>query len=268
MRLKYEPSSEPLHISAKYLKDAPGLGLALLEGFGDADAETQLQTFQGLLSSSQGHSSQGHSIFKPGPESGLDCLICAIFARKQNRGSQPVVHIRSPADQEKSCVERRERALAHKRARNLKDAPGLGLALLERFGDTLVTGPRMSLSLKLSDTRVYEPQIRARLGTAAHFCETVVLKLVQPRMVMWGGRGCAGPHTWRMPHALVWPSLRVSVMQKSRQLEWAGRTPPANIHLHDSWYKMKQCNLRILVYLVIYDSGCPFNRKVKARIWP
>jgi len=33
------------------------------------------------------------------------------------------------------------------------------------FFVTLVTGPRRSLSLKLSDTRVYEPQIRARLGT-------------------------------------------------------------------------------------------------------
>jgi len=32
---------------------------------------------------------------------------------------------------------------------------------------TLVT----SLSLKLSDTRVYKPQIRARLGTTAHFCK-------------------------------------------------------------------------------------------------
>jgi len=30
---------------------------------------------------------------------------------------------------------------------------------------TLVTGPRRSLSIKLSDTRVYEPQIRACLGT-------------------------------------------------------------------------------------------------------
>ena len=29
------------------------------------------------------------------------------------------------------------------------------------FFFTLVTGPRRSLSLKLSDTRVYEPQIRA-----------------------------------------------------------------------------------------------------------
>jgi len=31
------------------------------------------------------------------------------------------------------------------------------------FFFALVTGPRRSLSLKLSDTRVYEPQIRARL---------------------------------------------------------------------------------------------------------
>ena len=28
-------------------------------------------------------------------------------------------------------------------------------------------------SLELSDTKVYEPYIRARLGTAAHFCEVV-----------------------------------------------------------------------------------------------
>jgi len=32
-------------------------------------------------------------------------------------------------------------------------------------------------TLKLSDTNVYEPQIRARLGTTARFCEVVVLKL-------------------------------------------------------------------------------------------
>jgi len=40
--------------------------------------------------------------------------------------------------------------------------PGGGRVLLFFF--TLVTGARRSLSLKLSDTRVYEPQIRARLG--------------------------------------------------------------------------------------------------------
>jgi len=38
------------------------------------------------------------------------------------------------------------------------------------FVFTLVTGPRRSLSLKLSDARVYEPQLRARLGTTTHFC--------------------------------------------------------------------------------------------------
>ena len=47
----------------------------------------------------------------------------------------------------------------------------------EMFFFTLVPGPRRSLSLKLSDTRVYEPQIPARLGTTAHFCEVPVLKL-------------------------------------------------------------------------------------------
>jgi len=41
------------------------------------------------------------------------------------------------------------------------------------FFFTLVTGPRRSLSLKLSDARVCEPQIRARLGTSTHFCEVV-----------------------------------------------------------------------------------------------
>jgi len=43
------------------------------------------------------------------------------------------------------------------------------------FFITLVTGPRRSLSLKLSDTRVYEPQIRARLRTTAHFCRVSAL---------------------------------------------------------------------------------------------
>ena len=45
------------------------------------------------------------------------------------------------------------------------------------FFFTRVTGPRRFLRHKLSDTRVYEPQIRARLGTTAHFCKVVVLKL-------------------------------------------------------------------------------------------
>ena len=45
------------------------------------------------------------------------------------------------------------------------------------FFFTLVTGPRRSLSLKLSHTRVYEPQIPARLVTTTHFCDVVVLRL-------------------------------------------------------------------------------------------
>ena len=44
------------------------------------------------------------------------------------------------------------------------------------FFFTRVISPRRSLSLKLSDTRVYEPQIRARLGTTAHFCRGFFLK--------------------------------------------------------------------------------------------
>jgi len=40
------------------------------------------------------------------------------------------------------------------------------------FFFTLVTGPRRSLSLERSDARVYEPSIRARLGTTLHFVLT------------------------------------------------------------------------------------------------
>jgi len=54
--------------------------------------------------------------------------------------------------------------------------PGLGNVVgsirsnsAQVFFFTPVTGPGRPLSLKLSDTRVYEPQIRARLGTTAHF---------------------------------------------------------------------------------------------------
>ena len=50
--------------------------------------------------------------------------------------------------------------------------PSTGGALLFLFF-TLVTGPRRSLRLKLSDTRVYEPQIRARLGTTAQEEQTI-----------------------------------------------------------------------------------------------
>ena len=49
------------------------------------------------------------------------------------------------------------------------------------FFFTPVTGPRRSLSLKLSDAKIYEPQIRARLGnhntTILGFCRNSLLTL-------------------------------------------------------------------------------------------
>ena len=33
--------------------------------------------------------------------------------------------------------------------------------------------------LELSDTNVYAPQLRAQLGTVAHFCNVLVLELVE-----------------------------------------------------------------------------------------
>ena len=57
------------------------------------------------------------------------------------------------------------------KSRSRMQGPGGALFLMGEvplyffFFFTLVTGPRRSLSLKLCDTRVYEPYIRARLGT-------------------------------------------------------------------------------------------------------
>ena len=48
---------------------------------------------------------------------------------------------------------------------------GLGRAAPPLLSSVLLS------SLELRDTKVYEPQIRALLGTASHFCEVVVLKL-------------------------------------------------------------------------------------------
>ena len=57
------------------------------------------------------------------------------------------------------------------------------------FFFTLVTGPRRSLSLKLSDTRVYEPQIRALLGTAGllPLRTTTNLGFVHPSTIFFEG---------------------------------------------------------------------------------
>ena len=61
------------------------------------------------------------------------------------------------------------------------DPLGFGNGRAPRI-DMHVTGVRPSTSslllssLELSDIQVYEPWIRARLGTASHFCEAVVLR--------------------------------------------------------------------------------------------
>ena len=46
------------------------------------------------------------------------------------------------------------------------------------FFFTLVAGPRRSLSLKLSDARVYEPQIRPRLTGCPKLTEPVMIELI------------------------------------------------------------------------------------------
>jgi len=53
------------------------------------------------------------------------------------------------------------------------------------FFFTLVTGPRRSLSLELSDTGVCEPQIRVRLVTASHFCEVITIDQPRRRATSW-----------------------------------------------------------------------------------
>ena len=62
-------------------------------------------------------------------------------------------------------------ALAESFARGRPAPPGVSdpLICVGVLFFILVIGPRRSLSLKLSDARVYEPHTRARLGTTAHF---------------------------------------------------------------------------------------------------
>jgi len=72
----------------------------------------------------------------------------------------------------------------------------LALPVCFFFFFTLVTGPRRSFTLKLCDTRVYAPQIRARLGTTSHFCKVVVAqplyRTLQKRKAL-----PFSPHGWR-----------------------------------------------------------------------
>ena len=108
----------------------------------------------------------------------LDCFMCATFARRIGVQGTP-----RPLSGECSTHKTVKAGfwpwLSCKSPQHLLDCslfartrPGCWTLLLFFFF-TLVTGPRRSLSLKLSGARVYEPQIRARLGTTAHFCKVL-----------------------------------------------------------------------------------------------
>jgi len=47
----------------------------------------------------------------------------------------------------------------------------------ERESSNYFSSSLLLSSLELSDTKVYEPELRALLGSAAHFCKVVDLKL-------------------------------------------------------------------------------------------
>ena len=64
-------------------------------------------------------------------------------------------------------------------------------------GGTVTSSSLLLSSLALIDTQVYEPEIRARLGTAAHFCTAVVLKC-ESRVMMRHAQG--GPFDRPISH--------------------------------------------------------------------
>ena len=67
--------------------------------------------------------------------------------------------------------------------------PGAALQI-PFFFFTLVTGPRRSLDLKLSDTRVDGPQIRALIVTKTHFC--VLVPKIRRHWSAWEPRALEG----------------------------------------------------------------------------
>ena len=80
-------------------------------------------------------------------------------------------------------------------------------------------------SLELSGTKVYEPQIRARLGTTAHFCEVVVLKL-RPgfRCTTW--RRCCTEASTRSSSSLI-----SSLLHSHANREWCDEIKLSNLLL-------------------------------------
>jgi len=95
-------------------------------------------------------------------ESGRDCLMCAIFPQERHRGDYPT-HLRVSLEGFESGLDCLICAIGN----HIADGITSAIILCFFFFLTLVTGPRRSLSLKLSDTRVYEPQIYIVPSTVA-----------------------------------------------------------------------------------------------------
>ena len=72
----------------------------------------------------------------------------------------------------------------------LKSRPDSGLGLSKSLSSLLLSSLELSeTNLELSENKVYEPSIRALLGTAVHFCKLGVFKLFET------DSGAAGPGT-------------------------------------------------------------------------
>jgi len=92
-------------------------------------------------------------------------------------------------------------------------------------------------SLELSDTKVYEPQIRARLRTAAHFCEVVVSQHKTRRS------GAARVHVEGVD--------RPGEVPRGEKTLYAGTDPESYI----------------TEYTIVYDDEM-FSPELEARFWP
>ena len=92
------------------------------------------------------------------------CLQCVVSTHPEREPPETPPRGVTPA-----CTLCRRRTTGTWGAWSRKDATSSARCFFFFFF-TLVTGPRRSLSLKLSDTRVCEPQIRARVTFLSTFC--------------------------------------------------------------------------------------------------
>ena len=124
---------------------------------------------------------------------------------------------------------------------------------------TLVTGPNRSLALKLSDTRVYKPQIRARLGTTAHFCKVSVQR---PCGRCWVIRGKEHTRPFEgYPRVVVGACgsafgmhLDVAAGLELERLVASDDNLRINTYIHAAMYT----SMRMYIYMYIYIYTCTY----------